>query len=122
MRMMLHKYLVGSSVPQVGASSNASPACKGILRARDYLQEGFDFRFGNGRSSMWYDDWSGTERLAEQVPYVHITDTTTMLVDLLRGGLWSLDDLYTEVPPDAQLRLQQIAPHMVKEAFRWLNG
>lgn len=71
---------------------------------------------------MWYDDWSGTERLAEQVPYVHITDTATMLVGLLRGGVWSLDDLYTEVPPDAQLRLQQIAPRMVKEAFRWLNG
>lgn len=93
-RVLSHKYLRNSSLFQARASPSASPVWKRILRARDQLREGFKFRLGDGASSIWYSDWSGTGMVAEKLPYVHVSDTELCMADVIRNGNWNFDTLH----------------------------
>lgn len=140
-RVMREKYLSNSSLMQVQQVQNASPVWKGILKARDRLKEGFNFRMGTGTTSLWYADWSGMGKIANQIPYVNIADTQLTLGDLVHNGNWVLDQVYTPLPPQVLARLQGITPQVVqnrvdswvwepgrtgkytvKEAYAWLNA
>lgn len=59
---------------------------KGLLKARDQLQTGFMFRFGNQRTSLWHEDWSGLGSLANVVPMIDIHDVNWVLGDLVDNG------------------------------------
>lgn len=63
-RVMQSKYLNQDSSLQVKSKPRDSPIWRGILKPRDQLQEGFNFRLGDGLSSLWYADWSGQGKLA----------------------------------------------------------
>lgn len=138
---MKDKYLASTSLMQAQQVQNASPVWKGILKACDKLREGFNFRLGNGATSLWYSDWSGLGKVANQIPFVNIADTQLTLGNIVRHGQWDLNQVYTPLPPPVLMRLQRVKPHLiqnqsdswvwepsntgrytVKEAYKWLNA
>lgn len=110
---MSQKYLAGTYILQARATTSASPAWRGILKARDCLRDGFRFRLGNGNSSLWYEDSSGEGKLVTRVPFVKIADTNVKLRNLIRGRTCCLDQLYTMLPDDAKESLLGIEPRLV---------
>lgn len=121
-RVMQHKYLKGSHVLGIMQRQHGSPLWKGILKARDEIRQGFMFRLRDGRTSFWYGDWNGKGVAACSIPYVNIVDTSCTLADLEGGNSWDLRRLYTEVPPEMKLRLEQVEPHLraqQKDVWIW---
>ncbi|XP_057420539.1 uncharacterized protein LOC130714634 [Lotus japonicus] len=109
-QVLAHKYLGSKSILEVTAAPNSSPLWKGILKARDVLRDGFAFKLGNGATSIWYKDWSGYGPLANNIPYVHITDTNMALRDIIINGDWNPSSLYTILPPLVQQKMLAVAP------------
>ncbi|KAL6555157.1 hypothetical protein OROGR_006415 [Orobanche gracilis] len=117
-----HKYLANDSFWQVERRNNASPIWKGILRARDQMREGFKFRIGNGSSSVWHDDWSGTGPIAPQLSFVNIADTKLKLSDFLEEGACNLSDLHTILPDHIKQlfdRMEVSGINNVEDGWSW---
>lgn len=110
-----HKYLQHSSILSVPRRSNSSPIWKGILNARDKLKDGYGFSLGSGNSSVWYADWTWLGIIAEQLPFVFVSDTKLCLKDLVQNEQWNLSRLYTLLPENIRglfsLLLALIVPH-----------
>ncbi|KAK7391877.1 hypothetical protein VNO78_20300 [Psophocarpus tetragonolobus] len=56
---------------------------EGVIKAKKALKMGFSFLIGQGETSVWFYDWSGQGHICEVVPFVHISDTTLTLKDLI---------------------------------------
>ncbi|KAJ1377582.1 Ribonuclease H domain [Sesbania bispinosa] len=68
--------------------SRGSYVWNSILKARKDLLSGFTFKLGNGETSFWHDDnWLGSGRLCDHVPFVDIHD-----VDKKVKGVWSNEE------------------------------
>lgn len=85
---------------------------KGILRARDQLGQRFVFKLGHGDTSVWYKDWSGTGPIANQVLFVHISNTNLKLRDIIRDNSWDLNRLSTMLPIAVQHKLLAVQPSL----------
>ncbi|KAJ1421151.1 Endonuclease/exonuclease/phosphatase superfamily [Sesbania bispinosa] len=94
------KYLPGNSVLSATTPIGASYIWKGIVRAKNALLEGFDFRLGQGDTSVWYTDWTSLGRLCDLVPFVHISDTNLVLRDLVVHSRWSFNQVRTWIPQE----------------------
>ncbi|XP_057443884.1 uncharacterized protein LOC130736046 [Lotus japonicus] len=117
---LTHKYLKDTSIFSAGNRSNSSPIWRGILRARDQLAEGFKYRIGDGSSSVWYHDWSGKGKIAEQIPFVHISDTNLQLRDLIVENNWNLNRVMTWMPEEIVSRFASIEPRVsITAVDRW---
>lgn len=60
---------------------------------------------------LWYDNWSGTGRVA--VSYVDIHDVNVKLRDIIMFNGWNLEVLYTVLPHDVASQLQRMKPQLV---------
>ncbi|PNY17537.1 hypothetical protein L195_g014283 [Trifolium pratense] len=58
---------------------------KNEIRFRPLL-DGFQFRLGDGNTSLWYINWSGSGMLANQVLYVDIHDVQMRVKDVYIDG------------------------------------
>lgn len=124
-RVLAHKYLRTSSFFQAIASTNASPVWKGLLRARDHLREDLRFRLGDGTSSIWYSDWSGTGIMAESLPFVHVSDSALHLADVIQNGNWDFRRLYTILPPEVGELFMKVQPNLMagcEDNWIWEDG
>ncbi|KAL6556199.1 hypothetical protein OROGR_005487 [Orobanche gracilis] len=124
-KVMRHKYLKRDSLFSVTSSSNSSPVWKGILKARDELKLGFKFRLGDGQSSVWYSNWSGIGKIANMVPYVHITDSNLCLRDLIHDNSWNLSSLYTSIPTNVQVLFDNVMPVIMpngEDGWTWTSN
>lgn len=92
-----HKYLQGCSFLNAPQRHNASVVWKGILQAWNQLRADFTFRMGAGESSVWYSDWLGHGKIWEQLPFIHILDTTMCLRDLVVHNQWELGRVTTKL-------------------------
>lgn len=95
---------------QVTPSSSA--IWKGILKVRDHLRDGFKFMLGDGNSSIWYRDWSLYGIIANQLPFVHISDTNLCLKDVIEGDHWALDRCLTVIPEELKLWFYNVNPKL----------
>ncbi|KAJ1399437.1 Ribonuclease H-like superfamily [Sesbania bispinosa] len=93
------KYSSNASILGAPVSNGSSHIWKSIVKAKVALRDGFNFRIGDGASSVWYCDWSGHGKLCNMVPYVHISDTTLCLQDLLVDNNWELSAIHIPLPP-----------------------
>lgn len=109
-RVLAHKYLGNGSVLEATTSPSSSSLWKGVLKARDVLKTGFEFKLGNGRTSFWFEDWSGHGALGRCIPFIHISDSALTLADVLVNGSWNISRLATIVPEYVQQRLVEIQP------------
>ncbi|XP_057442557.1 uncharacterized protein LOC130734228 [Lotus japonicus] len=135
-----HKYLQGHSILSVPARHNASPIWKGIIKARDQLHNGFKYRLGDGKTSMWYTDWTGQGKIVDRLPFVHISDTNICLQDLIHNQNWNFNRIMTMLPEDVENSFTKIVPQLapdrpdmwtwncsdagiysVREGYQWLQ-
>jgi hypothetical protein len=99
-----------------------------IMKAMLSLKDGFQFRIGNGNSSFWFTNWSGSGVLANQVMYVDIHDLEMRIRDVYIEDNWNFHSLYTIMPPEVTNRLRSISMSLnpsVTDCYTWrgnLNG
>lgn len=121
-RVLSHKYLGTQHILAAPRVQGVSPLWRGILRARDSIKDGFRFKVGDGSTSVWFTDWSGSGALGAAVPYVHISDSARCLRDIIHGGFWNVSTLHTEIPPPYVNALQQmrtvVVPNM-RDCWTW---
>lgn len=82
-------------------------------RAIKLLQDGFEVKIGNGESSFWYCPWVMKTKLCDIVPYVDIHDTHYKIKDVWNGASWDLLKLFTNLPLDIKISIQQLDPLLV---------
>lgn len=63
------------------------------------LRDGFEFRLGDGNSSLWFSKWLDVGRLADHVIYVDIHDLNMRVKDVYTNGHWNFNLMYTNIPP-----------------------
>src|ERR1044072_2832835 len=97
------------------------------------------FRLGDGTTSLWYEEWNGKGKIAQDIPYVDIYDVNLRLRDVIIQGAWDCSALYTPAPGHLLEQLQRITPileanhkdqwswtpnstgwYSVKTAYQWL--
>ncbi|CAJ2644087.1 unnamed protein product [Trifolium pratense] len=71
-----------------------------ILNHKKALQDGYQYRIGDGNSSLWYSPWLLNEPLCRKVNYVAIQDSHLRVRDIFINDGWNLNILYTILPPD----------------------
>ncbi|CAJ2637225.1 unnamed protein product [Trifolium pratense] len=98
------------------------------MKALLALRDGFEFRLGNGNSSFWFSNWSGTGKLADKVLYVDIHDLEMSVKDVYTDGNWNFNMLYTNIPTAVTDHLKMIPVCLnsqVADCYTWkgnLNG
>lgn len=97
-RVLSHKYLGRGSVLEVASTPTSSSLWKWILKARDVLRNGFEFKLGDERTSLWFEDWSGQGACGRHIPFIHISDSALTLADVIMNGSWNFSQLSTPVP------------------------
>ncbi|XP_057426304.1 uncharacterized protein LOC130719710 [Lotus japonicus] len=116
------KYLKQNLVLQGKYKNGDSYIWKSIMRAKDYVGNGFQPHLSNGQSSVWYSNWLGMGRLCDRVSFVNIADTQLVVADLWDNGQWNFHLLYTLLPPDIEDEVRNIhVPHIRShfDALRW---
>lgn len=120
-RILTDKYMQHNSILQV-PKRNGSYIWNSIMKSRDVLKDGFEFRVGNGESSLWYSLWTDFGALANIVNYVDIHDIHLIISDVHSNGAWNLNTLYTQLPQhiiDHIQGLNLILNQEVTDAMIW---
>lgn len=63
--------------------TQGSTVWQSIMKAKETLQNGFNYRLGDGSSSFWYASWIKFGKLCEQVLYVDIHDVHLTIADVI---------------------------------------
>ncbi|GAU35482.1 hypothetical protein TSUD_384370 [Trifolium subterraneum] len=98
------------------------------MKALSTVKEGFQFRLGNGNSSFWFSNWSGSGMLANQVLFVDIHDLEMRVRDVYVDGNWHFNSLYTNLPLEIKEKLSSTTISLnpsVNDCYTWngnLNG
>lgn len=60
---------------------------KGSIVARDEIVQGLRFRIDQGENSIWFNNWSHSRFICNQVPFIHFTETDLCLKYLIQHDL-----------------------------------
>lgn len=116
------KYMNGTSILQV-QKKPGSYIWNSIMKSRDILKSGYEFRVGNGDSSFWNSSWTCFGPLAKLVPYVvDIHDIHLCISDVYNNGDWNLEILYTSLPQHVREYIYQLVLTLngaVQDALIW---
>lgn len=132
------KYLGEETLFQV-SHKRGSPIWNSLLKAFECLKKGFIMKFRDGRTSFWHDVRVLQQPLCELVPMVDIHGLDLRVCDVWAQKRWDWDRLYTPIPPNISLHLNDLRPllvegikdvwvwqpctsghYSVKNAYRWL--
>jgi ribonuclease HI len=122
-----HKYLKDDVLLNI-AKKPGSVTWNAIFKALSALKEGYQFRLGNGNSSFWFTDWSGSGILANHVLYVDIHDLEMRVRDVYIDDNWNFSLLYTNLPVEMKDMLNSLTINLnssVNDCHTWkgsLNG
>lgn len=119
--LLVDKYMGNEAILRV-KKLNGSYIWNSIMKARDILRDGYEFRMGNGQSSLWYSSWTELGMLSKLVPYVDIHDTQLSKSDIYVNGAWNFNSLYTNLPHHILEFIQGLYFHPnaeVEDAFIW---
>ncbi|KAJ1437578.1 Ribonuclease H domain [Sesbania bispinosa] len=87
-----------TSIMNARITPTASIVWRSILKAKEFLHDGFRMEFQNDDTSIWYQDWTGLGPLCNILPFVHISNTQSVVKQLWNNGQWDFSSLYTPVP------------------------
>ncbi|KAJ1439277.1 Reverse transcriptase zinc-binding domain [Sesbania bispinosa] len=99
-QVLSQKYLQGKSIFQCTRRHRESCTWRSILKALDFLREGFHYQLYSGDSSFWFSDWTGSGLLCHKVPFVHLADTQMRVHEVWDGQQWALDRLRSFLTAD----------------------
>ncbi|KAL4286841.1 hypothetical protein AHAS_Ahas19G0126500 [Arachis hypogaea] len=113
---MLAKYMRGNKSLELVCPMHASEIWRTITKAARRLKEGFVWCTGPLTQSFWYHPWRPSGTLAQEVSFVHISDTLLSLGDVWFGGGWHLEGLYTVLPESLKLDITSHHPSLLETA------
>lgn len=93
--------------------SRGSNIWNSIMKALDVLQEGFQIKIGDGKTSFWYEPWLLKGPFCERLWVVDIHDIELKIKDVLMDGKWNLDMLYTPLPEEVKQGILGLTPRLV---------
>ncbi|XP_015946532.1 uncharacterized protein LOC107471560 [Arachis duranensis] len=99
------KYLRNEGVLDGHVPCNASHVWKSISKAFSALKDSFSWCVGSLDQSFWFDNWSIEGPIAQDVPFVHISDSDLTIRDVWKDGQWNLHDIFSIIPEDVKQRL-----------------
>jgi hypothetical protein len=107
-QLLSDKYLQNSHIFEECAYIGASYIWRSITKAAAILKSGFITRVGCGNVSLWYARWLHKGRLCDRLPFVHISDTTLQICDVVQSEIWNFNLLATQIPLDIRLEMQSV--------------
>ncbi|XP_016178767.1 uncharacterized protein LOC107621248 [Arachis ipaensis] len=73
--------------------------------------------------SFWFDNWSIEGPIAQDVPFVHISDSDLTIRDVWKDGQWNLHDIFSIILEDVKQRLNAYNPDLnAGESSGWSWG
>ncbi|MCI15264.1 RNA-directed DNA polymerase (Reverse transcriptase), partial [Trifolium medium] len=91
--------LLGSSILYHTNTTGSSNTWSSIIKAKNYLKDGFSWRAGSGNSSFWFSHWIPQGAIGSLVHVVDIHDIELKINDVYTSSTPDLSILYTELPP-----------------------
>ncbi|XP_057755680.1 uncharacterized protein LOC130974857 [Arachis stenosperma] len=117
------KYLRNEGVLDGPVPCNASHLWKSISKAFGALKDAFSWCVGSFNQSFWFDNWSIEGPIAQDVPFVHISDSDLTIRDVWKDGQWNLHDIFSIIPEDVKQRLNAYNPDLnAGESSGWSWG
>lgn len=107
-KLMTNKYLNHNSIFQSMSPRGATFTWSSILKATNFLKDGFFIRIGRGDVSLWYGKWLLEGYLCSKVLYVNYQDTHLRVKDLWNNGSWNFSMLATILPNDMKQQIRSI--------------
>ncbi|XP_016171319.1 uncharacterized protein LOC107613713 [Arachis ipaensis] len=96
---------------------------KSISKAFGALKDAFSWCVGSLDQSFWFDNWSIEVPIAQDVPFVHISDSDLTIRDVWKDGQWNLHDIFSIIPEDVKQRLNAYNPDLnAGESSGWSWG
>ncbi|XP_015971192.1 uncharacterized protein LOC107494666 [Arachis duranensis] len=94
-----------------------------ISKAFGALKDAFSWCVGSLDQSFWFDNWSIEGPIAQDVPFVHISDSDLTIRDVWKDGQWNLHDIFSIIPEDVKQRLNAYNPDLnAGESSGWSWG
>lgn len=87
-----------------------SPTWNVIMKARDVLKEGYQFRISKGQSLFWYSPWTSFGPLCDLVFAMDIQDTALTIKDLYNHNHWDWQLQRTDIPSFVKDYINAIIP------------
>ena len=106
------KYMRNEGVLDGPVPCNASHVWKSISKAFGALKDAFSWCVGSLDQSFWFDNWSIEGPIAQDVPFVHISDSDLTIRDVWKDGQWNLHDIFSIIPEDVKQRLNAYNPDL----------
>ncbi|XP_057747959.1 uncharacterized protein LOC130967155 [Arachis stenosperma] len=106
------KYLRNEGVLDGPVPCNASHVWKSISKAFGALKDAFSWCVGSLDQSFWFDNWSIESPIAQDVPFVHISDSDLTIRNVWKDGQWNLRDIFSIIPEDVKQRLNAYNPDL----------
>ena len=117
------KYMRNEGVLDGPVPCNASHVWKSISKAFGALKDAFSWCVGSLDQSFWFDNWSIEGPIAQDVPFVHISDSDLTIRDVWKDGQWNLHDIFSIIPEDVKQRLNAYNPDLnAGESSGWSWG
>ncbi|XP_015973569.1 uncharacterized protein LOC107496758 [Arachis duranensis] len=117
------KYLRNEGVLDGPVPCNASHVWKSISKAFGALKDAFSWCVGSLDQSFWFDNWSIEGPIAQDVPFVHISDSDLTIRDVWKDGQWNLLDIFSIIPEDVKQCLNAYNPDLnAGESSGWSWG
>ena len=117
------KYLRNEGVLDGPVPCNASHVWKSISKAFGALKDAFSWCVGSLDQSFWFDNWSIEGPIAQDVSFVHISDSDLTIRDIWKDGQWNLHDIFSIIPEDVKQRLNAYNPDLnAGESSGWSWG
>lgn len=94
-----------------------------LCKALHELQDGFQFKVGDGQTNLWFLPWAYKQPISMMVPFVDIHDLNMRISDIWKDGEWQLQMLYTQLPQEVISGILSISPFIVEDipdTWRWV--
>ncbi|XP_015957787.1 uncharacterized protein LOC107481944 [Arachis duranensis] len=93
---------------------------KSISKAFGALKDAFSWCVGSLDQSFWFDNWSIEGPIAQDVPFVHISDSDLTIRDVWKDGQWNLRDIFSIILEAVKQRLNAYNPDLnAEESSGW---
>lgn len=118
--LLSSKYLKNNHTLHMEVSSGTSYTWSSIVKAANWLSDGFVLRLGKGEVSFWYDKWLESGPLCHEVPFVFIHDTQLMVCDIFYDGYWHWQNCATSIDSHIKHRIMcKFLDGVSEDAFIW---
>ncbi|XP_015950970.1 uncharacterized protein LOC107475809 [Arachis duranensis] len=117
------KYLRNDGVLDGPVHCNASHVWKSISKAFGALKDAFSWCVGSLDQFFWSDNLSIEGPIAQDAPFVHISNSDLTIKDVWKDGQWNLHDVFSNIPKDVKQRLNAYNLNLnVGESLGWSWG